>query len=226
LNLSGVAEIATIVGAPFTVAAFIYQVSLKASREGAGRRAEGMAPADSDTTVAGKPVKNVRVAERGSQRKRLDPIRQRIANWTHTMMIGVALSLGLLSAGVVFGLYALLAPSPQLTVTVSCAVVSGQLVPGAIVQITYHINANESFPAGLGAGVYDNAGNDHSTGYGDQPDLMISKGQTSISRPVLLSPKLPAGYYEITGEIWPPNEIGTNGKNTIADRTCGYFTVH
>jgi hypothetical protein len=221
--------IATIAAAVVTIATYIGQGNLKASHagvEGVGREAEGMAAADSDITMVVKPAKNVRPAKRESQRKRLDAVRRRIENWTRQKMAGVALSLGVVSGLIVYGvLYPVLAPSPQLTVTASCAVVSGKLVPGAIIRITYHINANESFSAGLGAGVYDNAGNDHSTGFGDLSDVALPKGPSSISRPVLLPPKLPASYYEITGEIWPPNEIGTNGKSTIADPTCGYFTV-
>jgi hypothetical protein len=229
LNLSVIVAIATIIGAAAAVASYITQVNLAASHtgvEGLGSRAEGKATADSDTTMAGKPAKNVRPAERESQHKRLDAIRQRIASWTRQKVAGAALSLGVLSGLIVYGvLYLALVPSPQLTVTASCEVLSGKLVPGVITRITYHINANESFQAGLGAGLYDNAGHDHSTGYGDIDDLTVPKGLTSASRPVLLPQNLPAGYYEITGEIWPANEIGQNGINTYADPTCGYFTV-
>ncbi|HTX84189.1 MAG TPA: hypothetical protein VME44_18545 [Streptosporangiaceae bacterium] len=229
MSLSVIAAIAAIIGAAATVATYITQANLSASHTGVevpGRRAESKALADSDTTMAGKPAKDVRSAERESKHKRLDVIRQRIASWTRRKVAGAALSLGVISGLIVYGmLYVTLAPSPQLTVTASCAVVSGQMVPGAIIRITYHINANESFQAGLGAGLYDNAGHDHSTGYGDLSDLPLPKGPISASRPVLLPPKLPAGYYEITGEIWPANEIGQNGVNTYADPTCGYFTV-
>lgn len=221
--------IATVIGAAASVATYITQVNPSASHTGVevpGRGAETKPPADSDTTMAGKSVKNVRPAERETQHKRLVAIRQRIASWTRKKVAGAALSLGVISGLIVYGvLYLALAPSPQLTVTASCAVVSGQLVPGAIIRITYHINDNESFQAGLGAGLYDNAGHDHSTGYGDIDDLTLPKGLTSASRPVLLPQNLPAGYYEVTGEIWPANEIGQNGIGTYADPTCGYFTV-
>jgi hypothetical protein len=231
LNLSVIAAIATIIGAAAAVASYITQANLAASHTGVespgrGRGAEGMATADGGTTMAGQSAENVRPTERESQHKRLDAIRQRIASWTREKVAGAALSLGVLSGLIVYGvLYVALAPSPQLTVTASCEVLSGQLAPGVVTRITYHINANESFQAGLGAGVYDNAGHDHSTGYGDIDDVTLPKGLTSISRPVLLPQNLPAGYYEITGEIWPANEIGQNGFNTYADPTCGYFTV-
>ena len=67
--------------------------------------------------------------------------------------------------------------------------------------------------------------NDHSTGYGDISDFTLPQGWISTSRPVLLPQSLPEGYYEITGELWPANEIGAPGFNTYADPTCGYFTV-
>jgi hypothetical protein len=222
LDLS-IVGIATVIGAAATVASYLTQVKLShAGVEVPGRGAEGKA----DTTMAVKSAENVRPAERESQHKRLDAIRQRIGSWTRQKAAGAALSLGVLSGLIVFGvLHLALAHSPQPTVTASCEVVSGKLTPGAIVRITYHINASESFPAGLGAGLYDNAGHDHSTGYGDLSDLPLPKGLSSASRPVLLPQNLPASYYEITGEIWPANEIGQNGVNTYADPTCGYFTV-
>jgi hypothetical protein len=227
LNLSIIVPIATVIGAVATVASYITQVKLAASHAGGearGRGTEGKVAADSDTPMAVKPEKNVRPAERESQRKRLDTIRLRIGSWTRRQMTGAALSFGVVCWLIVLGvLYLALAHGP--TVTASCKVVSGQRTPGSIIWITYHINASESLQAGLGAGVYDNNGNDHSTGYGDIDDFALPKGLTSVSRPVLLPQDLPASYYEVTGEIWPANEIGQNGFNTYADPTCGYFTV-
>ena len=164
-------------------------------------------------------------ASAASKHKRLAAIRHRIASWTRQKMAGAALSLGVLSGLIVYGVLYLAVPSPEPTVSASCQITATKLVPGAIIRITYHISSSQAFQVGLGAGLYDNNGNDHSSGYGDISNFTLPKGRTSVSRPVLLPPNLPVGYYEITGEIWPANEISGNGINTYADPTCGYFTL-
>jgi hypothetical protein len=91
--------------------------------------------------------------------------------------------------------------------------------------MTYEINSNEPVKAGLGAALYDNQGNDHSTGYGDIDSALIPAGQSNRSRPVQFPSNLPAGRYEMDAEIWPDNEVGKNGANTLADATCAFFKV-
>jgi hypothetical protein len=78
---------------------------------------------------------------------------------------------------------------------------------------------------GLGAGVYDEQGNDQSNGDGDVSDTTLQEGQSDPSRPVTIPTGLPAGTYEIDAEIWPANEIGKNGVNDLTDAVCGSFKV-
>ncbi len=109
--------------------------------------------------------------------------------------------------------------------TVTCRLSQRQVSRGETVQLTYTLNSNEAASVGLGAGIYDNQGTDHSEGFGDLPDFALSAGRSLKSRPVLIPARLPAGQYEVTGEIWPANQIGARGVNTYADPTCAYFTV-
>jgi hypothetical protein len=91
--------------------------------------------------------------------------------------------------------------------------------------MTYNVALKEPDTVGLGAAIYDNASTDHSTGYGDVDSIQLHSGQTKESRPVPIPGNLPSGRYEIDAEIWPPNEVGQNGANTIADALCAYFSV-
>jgi hypothetical protein len=91
--------------------------------------------------------------------------------------------------------------------------------------MTYNMTLNHGDTVGLGAGIYDESGNDHSTGDGDIGSIYLPPGPDTKSRPVPIPGNLPPGTYEIDAEIWPPNEVGQNGANTLADATCAYFSV-
>jgi hypothetical protein len=75
----------------------------------------------------------------------------------------------------------------------------------------------------LGAGLYDEKGNDHSNGDGDVSSFTLKQGNSSPSRPVTIPAHLPPGKYELDAEIWPANAVGQNGINDLTDATCGYF---
>lgn len=93
------------------------------------------------------------------------------------------------------------------------------------VQLTYHIDSSTPRQVGLGAGLYDEQGNDHSNGDGDVSSATIQQGQSSPSRAVIIPANLPPGKYELDAEIWPPNEIGQNNINELVDATCTYFNI-
>jgi hypothetical protein len=115
-------------------------------------------------------------------------------------------------------------PSP-IDISLKCSLNTRSPHPGMTVKMTYNISINQGDVVGLGAGIYDNSGNDHSTGYGDIDSIQLSAGQITESRPVPIPSRLSSGRYEIDAEIWPRNEVGRNEANTIADATCGYFSV-
>ena len=115
-------------------------------------------------------------------------------------------------------------PSP-IDIGLKCSLNTRSPHPGMTVKMIYNISMNQGDVVGLGAGIYDSSGNDHSTGYGDIDSIQLSSGQITESRPVSIPSRLSSGRYEIDAEIWPRNEVGRNGANTIADATCGYFSV-
>ena len=160
MNSSVIVGIATVIGAAAAVASYITQ-SLVADHSGAktsGSSIETVTTADGGTAIPVTP-KNVGPAKPERQLNRLLAIRQRIANWTRQKMAGVALSLGVLTGLIIYGvLYLAVLGSPQLTVSASCRVIGDNMIPGAIIRITYHINSSERFQVGLGAGIYDNNG--------------------------------------------------------------------
>lgn len=113
--------------------------------------------------------------------------------------------------------------SPDLNL--HCSLNTRALHPGITVTMTYNATLNQADVVGLGAAIYDNSGNDQSTGYGDVDRIQLPSGQSRNSRPLPIPSNLPSGRYEIDAEIWPPSEVGQNGANTIADARCAYFTV-
>jgi hypothetical protein len=102
---------------------------------------------------------------------------------------------------------------------------TGTMKPGQTVQMTYHFDSSAARQVGLGAGLYNNAGIDNSTGTGDISDYQLSPGKTAKTRPVPIPAHLKPGRYELDAELWPPNEVGQNGVQTITTATCGYMTV-
>jgi hypothetical protein len=117
-------------------------------------------------------------------------------------------------------------PSPTISsMTLTCSLSQKQLRPGMTIMLTYHVNSPVTRQVGLGAGLYDEPGNDHSNGDGDVSDTTLQQGLSSQSRPVTIPANLPAGKYELDAEIWPANEIGQNNVNTLTDAPCAYFSV-
>ncbi len=115
--------------------------------------------------------------------------------------------------------------STTVNIRLGCSLNTRSPHPGVTITMTYDMILSRPDVVGLGAAIYDDSGNDDSTGYGDIDSIQLPQGQVRESRPVPIPGNLPAGNYEIDAEIWPPNEVGQDGANTIADATCAYFTV-
>lgn len=113
--------------------------------------------------------------------------------------------------------------APQITLT--CTLGHTQIRPGATIDLTYNMNSTATRQVGLGAGLYDEQGNDHSNGDGDISSFTLKQGSGSPSRPVTIPARLPPGRYELDAEIWPANQIGQNGVNDFVDAPCAHFTV-
>jgi hypothetical protein len=90
---------------------------------------------------------------------------------------------------------------------------------------TYKITSNQAIKVGLGAGVYDSGGTDHSNGTGDMDGYQLVVGTETVTRELVLPSGLSADQYEIDAEIWPNSAIGANGVNVLAEATCGFFKV-
>lgn len=117
-------------------------------------------------------------------------------------------------------------PTPAASVmTLACRLNGKKLEPGVTVQLTYKAYSPVTRQVGLGAGLYDEQGNDHSNGDGDVSVFTLKQGQSNPSRPVTIPTNLPPGKYELDAEIWPANKIGQNGVNDIIDATCANFDV-
>jgi hypothetical protein len=91
--------------------------------------------------------------------------------------------------------------------------------------MTYRITSSEDRWVGLGAGLYDDEGTDHSTGDGDQDSVEVRTGSSSTTRPVLIPKNLPRGHYELNGEIWPENRVGAEGAELLREAPCARFVV-
>jgi len=115
--------------------------------------------------------------------------------------------------------------SAPLDLKLQCSLNTQSLRPGITVIMTYHITLNQEDAVGLGAAIYDNSGNDHSTGRGDINTIILPPGQLTKSRRVPIPSNLSSGRYEIDAEVWPPNEVGKNGVNTVTGATCAHFSV-
>lgn len=114
---------------------------------------------------------------------------------------------------------------PTLIVTATCKLSTTRIQPGSIISLSYTIRSNTGASVGLGAGIYDDKAIDHSTGFGDIASFPLNAGQNADTRPVSIPADLPPGRYEVDGEIWPANQVGDDGANTMAGPTCGWFTV-
>lgn len=94
---------------------------------------------------------------------------------------------------------------------------------GQKIKLTYEIYAPTPVHAGLGAGLYDNAGNDHTNGTGDRDDVPLTVGRQNVTRQIEIPRDLTGGRYEITAEVWPANRIGSGA--TLADDSCTTVTL-
>jgi hypothetical protein len=115
-------------------------------------------------------------------------------------------------------------PIKQLNLSVSCRVPSG-VHEGEQITVVYAITSNKSVKVGLGAGVYDSGGTDHSTGTGDEDRYQLAAGTPTVTRIIALPSGLSSGQYEIDAEIWPSGEIGASRVNVLTEATCGFFKV-
>lgn len=97
--------------------------------------------------------------------------------------------------------------------------------PGRKRHVYLRIRSNKKINIGLGAGLYDNAVKDHSTGIGDVDSVLVQTGRTNMTRRFIAPSDLSPGTYEVVAELWPANEIGAPGAETVADDQCGYVDV-
>lgn len=109
-------------------------------------------------------------------------------------------------------------------VTVRCGV-PARLRPGDTITLVYTIDAPAPVTVGLGAGLYDAKKGDHSTGDGDVDAWQLAVGHTTKPRLFDIPADLPPGRYELVAEVWPPNQVGAEGVDVVAEDTCGFVTV-
>jgi hypothetical protein len=114
--------------------------------------------------------------------------------------------------------------TPRPNVAVTCNLPT-DLRPGRTVTLVYNINATQPVKVGLGAGLYDTNGSDYSDGTGDVDEYALGAGRVTASRPFTVPTGLDSGRYELVAEIWPANQIGAEGVNTLADQPCGYIDI-
>lgn len=108
-------------------------------------------------------------------------------------------------------------------VTVDCRLQPARPRPGQVAILTYAIEAVRDGTVALGAGVYDEAGEDQSEGTGDQDRYVARHGRHLVSRPMVVPAGLRAGRFEIVAELWPPDDIGQG--DSIAEANCAVITV-
>jgi hypothetical protein len=116
-------------------------------------------------------------------------------------------------------------PGP-LRLSLHCTLQDPVVRAGTTVEMTYDFSSNEIAEVGLGVGLYDDQGTDYSDGTGDIDTYLLVAGKSAKTRPVNIPGNLHPGTYELDAEIWPPNKIGADGANTLAEDTCAFFTVH
>lgn len=114
--------------------------------------------------------------------------------------------------------------TPRPSVAVTCTAPTN-LRPGRTVTLVYNISATKPVKVGLGAGLYDPDGSDYSDGSGDVDEYALGAGRVTASRPFTVPTGLDRGRYELVAEIWPANNIGAEGVDTLADQPCGYIDI-
>lgn len=156
-------------------------------------------------------------ARTDSQKKRAKARRTsiRVASVAGVIAVGAASAL---AAGAV-------APEAPAPITLTCSLNSAHPRPGMTVTLTYTIQSRQPMQVGLGAGIYDYQRNDSSTGTGDIDSFQLVQGDNTKTRIVPIPKDLPSGTYELTAEVWPPNKVGADGAETLADTPCATFSV-
>ncbi|WP_433081339.1 hypothetical protein ACQP1P_45810 [Dactylosporangium sp. CA-052675] len=110
-------------------------------------------------------------------------------------------------------------PGQGVSIAVTCALITQ---PGDDRNFRVSVNIVSRQPATVGVGVslYDDSGEDLSTGAGDIDSLNIGAGET----PLLLQPRAPQilrRRVEVRVELWPPNKIGQEGARLLGEAVCG-----
>jgi hypothetical protein len=95
---------------------------------------------------------------------------------------------------------------------------------GGQVSLTYTIDATKAGTVGLGAGIYDDAGDpvEHDD-TGDRNSLSLHAGEQQYTRKLILPDHLPRGTYDIAGEVYPTGKVGKG--ETLTDETCTKMPV-
>lgn len=115
-------------------------------------------------------------------------------------------------------------PPVPVELSISCVLDPTPSHRGQRVTLTYTIDSPKQQRVGLGAGV--RRGNtDYSNGDGDMDSVSLKVGRQTISRPLFIPDHAPSGRYEINGEIWPENQVGQDGVDTLADQPCDTVTI-
>jgi hypothetical protein len=91
---------------------------------------------------------------------------------------------------------------------------------GVPVEVTYSIKTSRQIAVGLGVGIYDEEGVDHSKGFGDRAYVPLEEGDTAISRPIKVPTDYKVGTCEVVAEVWAGNKIGESGVDTLGEATC------
>ena len=156
-------------------------------------------------------------ARTASQRKRAQ------ARRTSIRVAGVAGAIAVAAATTL--LTGVVAPEAPAPITLACSLNSAHPRPGMTVTLTYAIQSKQPMQVGLGAGIYDDQRNDSSTGTGDIDSIQLVQGDNTKTRIVPIPKDLPSGTYELTAEVWPPNKIGADGAEILADTPCATFSV-
>lgn len=99
--------------------------------------------------------------------------------------------------------------------------------PGAAVTIIATIEADRPGTIGISAGTYLKGGDD--TDYGanddsaDDPNHRLNVGAQDVRLAYNVPGSLKTGTYEISGQLWPTDDIG--GDNDLTARTCATMPV-
>ncbi|MGH3900861.1 MAG: hypothetical protein ACRDTA_21980 [Pseudonocardiaceae bacterium] len=100
-----------------------------------------------------------------------------------------------------------------------------RIQPGELIGLIYDIDSPAAVDVGLGAGLRNEQETDHSTGLGDVDARQLPAGSQRVTRQFMVPTGLAPGFYELTAEVWPANQIGIDGVETLAEGPCGIVTI-